>query len=422
MKKITLMIASALTAFGLNAQVADTVSTGPGYANDVYYSLENNEVHTVERENWDIAFIASSSLGSGIMTNEGAGTDLYFYPNGDTSAWSSVDTSGIASWTKYYNHDSLWSIGAFAQTSTGYYDPVFNTYDMGWGIYDMSSHVVTGDSLFVLKLSDGSFKKLWIQRLQSGHYYFKSADLDGGNEISDTVVKTDYENRNFGYYSLKTGTELDREPDNSTWDLLFTKYNTLVMSQYGYTPYGVTAVLSNDGVSVNKVSGVATEDADTLSTYFSGSLSAIGGDWKSFSHSTFSYVVSDSLTYFVKSKDSDLWKVVFTGFGGSTTGEYHFTKQKITTTVGSQELNISSVGTYPNPASDVLNIVFDQKNADESKVDMYNLSGVLILSRTIQGNTGLNTLKLNVDHYASGLYMVNVSSQGGSVVTKVLVK
>ena len=116
MKKITLMIASALTAFGLNAQVADTVSTGPGYANDVYYSLENNEVHTVERENWDIAFIASSSLGSGIMTNEGAGTDLYFYPNGDTSAWSSVDTSGIASWTKYYNHDSLWSIGAFAQT------------------------------------------------------------------------------------------------------------------------------------------------------------------------------------------------------------------------------------------------------------------------------------------------------------------
>ena len=30
MKKITLMIASALTAFGLNAQVADTVPTGPG--------------------------------------------------------------------------------------------------------------------------------------------------------------------------------------------------------------------------------------------------------------------------------------------------------------------------------------------------------------------------------------------------------
>ena len=422
MKKITLMIASALTAFGLNAQVADTVSTGPGYANDVYYSLENNEVHTVERENWDIAFIASSSLGSGIMTNEGAGTDLYFYPNGDTSAWSSVDTSGIASWTKYYNHDSLWSIGAFAQTSTGYYDPVFNTYDMGWGIYDMSSHVVTGDSLFVLKLSDNSFKKLWIQRLQSKHYYFKFADLDGSNEVSDTVVKTDYENRNFGYYSLKTGTELDREPDNSSWDLLFTKYNTLVQnSEGGLSRYNVTAVLSNDGVSVNKVSGVATESADTLSTSFSESLSEIGGDWKDYIHGS-GYVITDSLTYFVKAKDGDLWKVIFTGFGGSSTGDYHFTKQKITTTVGSPELNISSVGVYPNPASDVLNIVFDQKNADESKIDIYNISGILIHSHTIQGNTGLNTLKLNVDNYASGLYMVNVSSQGGSVVTKVLVK
>jgi hypothetical protein len=422
MKKITLLIASALTAFGLSAQIADTVSTGAGYANDVYYSLENNEIISVDRANWDIAF-SVGGMGSTILTNEGSGTSLYFYPNGDTSAWSTIDTAGIATWTKYYNHDSLWSVGAFSQTATMYKDEVFETYDMGWGLYDYgTTHIVTGDSLFVLKLSDGSFKKLWIDRLQSGHYYFKSADLDGSNEVSDTVVKADYENKNFGYYSLKTGTELDREPDNSTWDLLFTKYNTPVMSQYGFTPYGVTAVLSNDGVSVNKVSGVATEKSDTLSSSFSGSLSAIGGDWKSYSHSSGGYAVSDSLTYFVKSKDSDLWKVVFTGFGGSATGDYHFTKQKIVTSVGTPELNISSVGTYPNPASDLLNIVFDQKNADEVIIEVYNISGVVISSQSIYGNGGLNTLRLDVGNYASGLYMVNVSSQGGSVLSKVLVK
>jgi len=420
MKKITLLIASALTAFGLSAQIADTVSTGAGYANDVYYSLENNEIISVDRANWDIAFATHRATGSGIITNEGNGTDLYFYPKGDTDDWASLDTSGIASWTKYYNHDTTWSIGAFAQTATGDYNPVFGTIDMGWGNYDMSSHIVKGDSLFVLKLSDGSFKKLWIDRLQSGHYYFKSADLDGSNEVSDTVVKTDYPNKNFGYYSLKTGTEIDREPDNSTWDLLFTKYNTPVNSQYGFVPYGVTAVLSNVGVLVNKISGVPTVDANPSYPSFSSNISEIGGDWKSYGGG--GYAVEEDLTYFVKSKDSVLWKIAFTGFGGSATGDFHFTKQKIGTTVGAPELNISSVGTYPNPASDLLNIVFDQKNADEVRIEVYNISGVVISSQSIHGNGGLNTLKLDVGNYASGLYMVNVSSQGGSVLSKVLVK
>ena len=190
MKKITLIFAGILSELIKNAKTPDTVSTGIGYINDVYYSLENEEVKTVERGDWDIAFAVGEATGSGMITNEGNGTVLYFYPNGDTDDWASLDTSGIASWTKYYNHDTTWSIGAFAQTATGDYDPIFGTIDMGWGHYDMNTHIVKGDSLFVLKLSDGSFKKLWIDRLQNKHYYFKSADLDGSNEVSDTVVKT----------------------------------------------------------------------------------------------------------------------------------------------------------------------------------------------------------------------------------------
>lgn len=422
MKKITLIFAGIFSVFSINAQIEDTVSTGLSYANDVYYSLENNEVLTVERENWDIAF-SVGGMGSTILTNEGAGTSLYFYPNGDTSAWSTVDTAGIETWTKYYNHDSLWSVGAFSQTATMYKDEVFETYDMGWGLYDYgTTHAVKGDSLFVLKLSDGSFKKLWIDRLQSGHYYFKSADLDGANEVSDTVVKTDYENKNFGYYSLKTGTELDREPDNSTWDLLFTKYNTPVMGRYGLTPYGVTAVLSNDGVLVNKVSGVATEESDTLSSSFSGSLSAIGGDWKSYSHTSGGYVVSDSLTYFVKSKDSDLWKVVFTGFGGSSNGNYIFSKEKILSVGMMESINVLNVSTYPNPTTDFLNIVLHQKDNENLNVTIFDMSGSLVYSELFAGMPGVNNLQLSVGEYSKGLYLVNVESQKASVQTRFIVK
>ncbi|MBL57103.1 MAG: hypothetical protein CMP61_07950 [Flavobacteriales bacterium] len=410
MKKITLLISSALTVFGLNAQITDTVSLGAEYVNDVYYSLENNEVKTVERD-WDIAFQVSG-MSSTIRINGASGTELYNYPNGDISHWSSIDTSGISSWTKYYNSDSSWSKGAFSQTSSG-------MFDLGWGIYNMSTHYVTGDSLFIIKLSNLEYKKLWIDRLASGVYYFKYSDLDGSNEVLDTLKKDDYINKNFGYYSIQNEVEIDREPDNTSWDLVFTKYGKAITPSYYM---GVTGVLGNDGVSVNEVSGIHNEDADTLNTSFSNSISVIGYDWKTYDYLTRQYSANDSLTYFIKAKDSQLWKLVFTGFGGSSSGNFYFTKEKITSSVGTQELNISSVGTFPNPASNLLNIVFDQKNADESKIDIYNISGVKIYSNTIQGHRGINTLKLNVDNYASGLYMINISSQGGSILSKIMVK
>ena len=42
MKKITLIFAGIISVFNLNAQFTETVSVGAGYANDVYYSLENH--------------------------------------------------------------------------------------------------------------------------------------------------------------------------------------------------------------------------------------------------------------------------------------------------------------------------------------------------------------------------------------------
>ncbi|MBK22223.1 MAG: hypothetical protein CMP63_07955 [Flavobacteriales bacterium] len=422
MKKITLIFAGIFSAFSMYGQVIDTVSTGASYVNDVYYSLENGEIHSVERENWDIAF-ASGGYGSTILTNEGSGTSLYFYSGGDTSAWSSIDTSGISGWTKYYNSDSTWSIGAFSQTSTGDYDPVFNTYDMGWGVYSMDSHVVSGDSLFVIKLSNGNFKKLWIDRLQSGVYYFKYADLDGSNLVHDTVVKSQYVNKNFAYYSIQNSTKLDREPENSTWDLLFTKYNTPVNSQYGLTPYGVTGVLSNEGVQVNKVSGVHNEDADTLSTSFVSDIASIGWSWKSLNYSTFQYEVGDSTTHFVKTTTGDVWKLVMTGFGGSANGNYYFTKEKMLLSVDAEEsLTVLDLSTYPNPATDFLNIVLHQNNADDLYVSVYTLSGSLVYSSNFAGNAGLNNLQLNVRDFSKGLYLINVENQELSVQQKFVVK
>ena len=39
-------------------------------------------------------------------------------------------------------------------------------FDMGWGIYSMITHHVTGDSLYAIKTVGGDWKKLWIQKLK----------------------------------------------------------------------------------------------------------------------------------------------------------------------------------------------------------------------------------------------------------------
>jgi len=413
MKKITLIFAGIISVFNLNAQVSETVSVGAGYANNVYYSLENDEVKTIDIADWDIAFQVAG-MSSTIRTNGANGIELYNYAKGDTSHWSSIDTAGISGWKKYYNSDSLWSMGAFSQAKSS------DMMDLGWGKYSMLTHYVTADSLFVLKLANGAYKKLWIDRLASGVYYFKHADLDGSNEMLDTLKKEDYPDRNFGYYSLQNGTKTNREPDNKSWDLVFGKYAKELVPGY---VMGVTGVLANSGVSINKVSKVASANADTLNTSFSSNIAEIGYNWKKYSYANSNYAAEDSLTYFVKSIVGDVWKVVFTGFEGSSTGNFMFTKEKMIALSLEEGLAFSKLEIYPNPATDFVNIVFNQKEGGALQLNLYSLSGKLIQTKSLnETQAGINQQNLNVSNLPTGMYVLSINSLHGKVQQTIIVK
>jgi len=134
----------------------ETITMNAGYANDIYYNLTSGVVSTVPRTNWDIAF-QTPSRTSTIIINGGAGIKLFTYPYGDVSSWSSVDISGIDTWKPMNNSDTTWSLGAFERNALGHPD-------YGWGIYNMLTHDVTGDSLFIIQLADQSYRKLWIKK------------------------------------------------------------------------------------------------------------------------------------------------------------------------------------------------------------------------------------------------------------------
>ena len=227
MKTYSILIAlSILTISGFgqslkNGQAlnsTDSVTMGPSYANDIYYSFEDGVVASPARNTWDIGFRTTVWTAS-IITNGAFSVYLYTYPKADTAGWNSVDTSGIASWPVLYDDETDWEYGAFNRNGFGHPD-------YGWGKYNPINHDVVGDSIYILKTLSGSYYKLWILRKNSieNTYYLRYADLDGGNQKEVTLDINPYRSKNFVYYNLDNSELIDREPDSASWDVLFTKY------------------------------------------------------------------------------------------------------------------------------------------------------------------------------------------------------
>ena len=119
---------------------------------------------------------------------------------------------------------------------------------------------------------------------------------------------------------------LDREPNSIDWDITFTKYITPVQG----TPYGVTGVLSNNGVQVAQVIMYQIQILTVrLQHTMTSKINIIGYDWKSFDMSTFSYSVEPYRCYFIKDQNDKIWRIVFTSFEGSSTGNIEFNLEEM---------------------------------------------------------------------------------------------
>ena len=293
---------------------ADSISMGAGYANEIYYSMENGIVSSAPRSGWDIAF-STNPMSSTILINEGFGVELYAYPLGDMNAWDAVDTSQMAGWPALYNSDTTWLNGAFDRNATGHPD-------YGWGVYKSQTHDVIGDSLFIIKLNDGTLKIIFIEKraAMTNSFTIKYGDIGGAGETKE-ISCNPYTSKNFIYFSLSSGEVLDHEPESDSWDIVFTKYYDESI------PYIVTGVLSNMEVETAEVRDIDTDLADPSTAIFSEYISVIGSDWKTFDMGSYTYQVEPDLCYFVR-KGENTYKVVFTATDGSVSGKVVFNVEK----------------------------------------------------------------------------------------------
>ncbi len=404
----------SLRAAAQKSASSDTVVMLPFYANEVYYSMENGSVLSSPRNQWDIAF-RTAKRSSSILTNDGTGVVLYTYPKADTSGWATVDTSGLSSWKPMYNDVNDWENGAFSRNAKGHPD-------YGWCIYNSVTHNLVGDSIFIIKLRDGSFRKLWIVEKFSAAatFSFRYANLDGSNPKSSLLDLTGDAAYDFVGFSLQTDQKISYEAPKADWDLVFTKYMSV---QPGGSSYPATATLSNEGVKVKNFRPVPLTYSDWGVGVWDSTRSAIGWNWKSFDNVNFVYKVVDSSVYFVRTISGDIYKLYFTSFAGSTSGKISFMKEKVAG-VGISEPAAGTlrVAVYPNPAKDRINLYITGNPGENLSVVLTDLSGrQLRADRPGQLADGLNAFSIDVAGVQPGVYFVMVSAAAVKSVTKVII-
>ena len=322
MKKIYGLILAVLCIIGINSCKKDsavqlvtrseTISLGAGYTNDIFYRLSDGLITSVPRSNWDIGF-SISPREAAIITNGAAGVTLKVYPINPNWTWTTpIDTTGYNNWTTLYNSDTTWTEGAFNMNATGH--PNY-----GWGKYNEITHNLAGVALYIIKTRNGSYKKIWIENKLSVDqiYNFRYADINGSNEHLVTMNCAG-KNKNFLYYSIDTNAEIDREPETSLWDIVFTKWIDKSIN------YPVTGVLQNIGITALKSTDTDPASTNMPSSGYLSAISTVGSDWKTVNMTTYQYSIDGTHVFLLKDLTSQIFRIKFKTFEGSATGNLTF--------------------------------------------------------------------------------------------------
>lgn len=385
------------------------ISLSSGYSNQSFFSMQNGEVLNIPNNDWDIAF-STDAFSSTIRINDGKGVELYTYHLGDTSNWSTINnsTQNILI-NPMYNSDLDWEFGAFGNNQT-------SGFDYGWGVYNLQTHHIIGDSLFLIKTVNGVWKKLWLERKVLGEYFFKYANLDGTSEVTESILASSYGNKRFIYFSIDNNIVLDREPILTDWDITFTKYITPVQN----TPYPVTGVLCNVGIEVAEADGIANPllYTDYMAHTFSTDINTIGYDWKSFQGS---YILDSDRCFFLRDYQQNIWRIFFSGFDGMSTGNIEFNTELLSTTSITNNNKKEIFSIYPNPTTrnQDITLIYDIVEGN-GVVSIFDLTGREIYNSILYKN-GLKTHTIPTNILNNGTYIISLKINGQKLNDRIIV-
>lgn len=427
---ILLFLASTASA----QWVEDSVSMGAGYMNNVFYSLgANGGIQKTEPSgNWHIALSMNALDSASVMANQlgGAGDFVKVYNiHQPISAWNTVTVADTAMADTLYNGTQGWYQGAFNQIDNP------SAFNYGWGTYNIATHKIKGDSMFIIK-TGGAFYKLAIDSLNPVTYDWyirvQKMDLIGMTQAYTISKSSGYNDRLFAYFNLDNGQVTDREPDVRTWDFEFIQYPEFILAGPSTSWRGVSGVLHNRGRLVAEARAIDIDDA--LSDYSlppapswqagwdTSAYTTIGYDWKVFDLGTFQYIITDSLSYFVKSVNDSVYQLQFTGFGGGQNGQFNFRYRPVPFPVAVSDVDLfAQPSIFPNPAQDQVNVLFEAAKSTEAVLRITALNGQQVYSATRKIDAGLNAWQLKTSSLTPGHYIVTIGNSEGNTSQKMII-
>ncbi|MBN8670248.1 MAG: T9SS type A sorting domain-containing protein [Chitinophagales bacterium] len=435
--KSLLFIGASVLGLNANAQtwVADSVEMGAGYANDVFYSLKNDSISAASNANWHLAFQTLPPIGANsnvsILANHVAGKvnvySLHMKANGKYgTALTNSDTAGKIA---LYNSDTSWNLGAFNRMNNPS-DP----FDFSWGSYDVTSHSVLGDSLYLITINNDAYQ-VWVQEYKSTpadsiSYLVRIAKFDGTADRQIRIYrKNGYTDRNFAYYDVVNDVIRDREPSRTSWDFVLTRAIEYVPNPGGggYSPYPVTTVLTNYGVTVAEVKDLNPSTTGYATMPYLTDIHVIGSDWKVAPGAPPAlpyWTVRDSSHYFIKTKlTNEYYQLHFTNFYGTSNGRAVFQKRKLgdVTSVNNVKSPVTAYSIYPNPATTEVTVIVDAKEAASTMIYVTDMTGKVVDRYNVSQQAGLNGYRINTGAYANGNYLITIATADWKVTEKLSV-
>ena len=404
--------------------VTDTIEMEPGYAKQVFYQIQTGEKHASPMSQWHIAH-TTLQMDNSIRLNHAAGVFAFLYPNGDNSAYDNFDTTGWMNWTMPYNDMKDEKLGALnQQVDKG------NQWDFSWGVYDPTSHVVKGDSLYLIVVGNGPSAKLYkfmpIKQDKNGDFIFEYGPLDAKAGSPDTIKQSNADMGMFKYYNLNLDAQVNIESANGDWHLNFSRY-------YDWVPapgtgdlvmYPTNGVESKRGLKIAQVNGVTFEDilnapqafidiaeSDTAIAAghgFNLGLTRIGSDWKFFNGSSFAIVPRKNYIIAVPTATgTEFWALHFLSFGGQGTGVITLEKSKIGALNNTDKINATKITLYPNPSSEAIWV--NAPNQILSSIRVIDMTGRSLSE--LQCND--NNVEVNISELPIGQYILEAQGNQG---------
>jgi hypothetical protein len=210
-----------------------------------------------------------------------------------------------------------------------------NYYELNSNLFDNSlsyfnNELSSNQNVFIVVLEPGRVRKIQILEYTNTKVVFRHGNIDNTDTVTVTMPLNP--NNNYNYYSFKNKDFVLVEPANNTsWDIEFTKYTTLLTEFNSTRYYAVTGAIFNpsktlqytylENVNINDID-LAKASSQSLKT----DLLGIGYSWKKFSSPTNDgFYAIEPRTYIVKDS-SKYYTIQFTEFskliGGTTEKGY----------------------------------------------------------------------------------------------------